>query len=110
MDNGDGKADRVPAADQSADALVIQGMVLRGAKDYEASIGMFTEALARNPHLMNVYRYRAEAYRRVGMVNEAQADEDRAEALAKDSQSKQPAPSGRGFGSWVSGLTKRGRK
>ncbi len=51
-----------------------EGLRLLSAGDYQAAITAFTEAIDREPTLQSAYRNRAQAYRRLGRLDEADAD------------------------------------
>ena len=51
-----------------------EGLRLLGAGDFQGSIKAFTEAIERDPRLESAYRNRAQAYRRLGMIQEAESD------------------------------------
>ena len=51
-----------------------QGLRQLAAGDFQAAVNSFTEALQRDPKLQSAYRNRAQAYRKLGMVQEAEAD------------------------------------
>lgn len=51
-----------------------EGLRYLSAGDYQAAITAFTEALTREPNLESAYRNRAQSYRKLGMLQEAEAD------------------------------------
>ena len=53
-----------------------EGMHLHRERDYEGAVSAFSEAIALYPGFVGAYRSRAEAYRKLGREEEAEADLD----------------------------------
>lgn len=74
-----------------ANQMAWEGQRLLMAGENGAAVATLTEALKLNPNMLNTYRNRAEAFRRLGRESEAAADIAQADALQNTARSKQDA-------------------
>ena len=63
-----------------------QAVSLVESGDDEGAIALLTESITLNPDFPPAYRYRADAYQRIGRVEDAQSDLDRLESFKEAEQ------------------------
>jgi tetratricopeptide (TPR) repeat protein len=62
---------------ESVNAYNNMGLTYFAMEDYRSSASSFTKAIERSPNTPNFYRQRREAYLKLGMQSQADADEDK---------------------------------
>ena len=60
-----------------------EGLLLMRANDYEGAVDVFTEAITLNPAYANAYRYRAQAFEKLGRADDARADMEKLSSLSE---------------------------
>ena len=97
-----------PAVGDEAIAMNIEGRRLLEADDPAAAVGAFDDAIAAEPHFVDAYRNRAEAYRRLGNEAEAAADSEEAVSIEDAVRHRQATKAGRSSSKRLAGQASAG--
>ena len=89
---------------EAADYKFSQGQQLLRSGDYQAAVQAFSVAIILDPNHRSAYFRRAEAYRHLGLVEQANADLERAEFLMPATRQEADVSGGAFVGGMVGGI------